>query len=498
MSLNENLNTIKQNILISSANKSDISNLNNDITLRFPNKVFFKPPNFIQLINFDIKLEISTFGNTNNYMILTLDPDDNGDIKDYNVVPHFSPYIQDDLTLAAVFEAALNVEVTEFINPSLTEYPAGGGPNPEIPPVPDVNDDTYTGLSFACVYTTIEIIINNYNIEQDDSTSIFSISATRPVKLQFDVKDSIGPLMGFGNGIYNNVTNLEGTSVQSIEKYNSITLFNDSKASLNNLLIPFPNYNDINCKMELFDSTNTRILNLDNPGNPLDYINDPGDTTISLGIGGTSYYYTNMWDILEVLEIELNRYSSYFTPEALFRISYDYVNHKVTIENTAGSPPARWGFSFGFSQIDNGVRDTAGSLHKTLGFHQDKFIGQYSYTSMLETKAFDRIFAEDYILLCSDLIGNNSDRNVIGISNGNSIKSNNILFAIPLSLSNNFSPNEISNYTLNIESSNFSTGYKEQIFSDSSPAEISFYIRLLSGRHISSTCSWTALISFQY
>jgi len=498
MSSNENLGSIKQNILISSSNKSDISNLNNDIILRFPNKVFFKPPNYIQLINFDIKMEISTFGNTNNHIILTINPDDNGDIKDYDVVPHFNPYIRDDLTLAAVFEAALNVEVTEFINPSLTEVPGGGGPNPDIPPVPDASDDTYPGLSFTCVHTTIEIIIDNYNIEQDDSTSIFNITATRPVKLQFDVKDSIGPLMGFGNGVYDNVTKLEGTSVQSIEKYNSITVFNDTKASLNNAIPVYPNYNDINCKMELYDSNNIRIPNIDYPGNPLDYINDPGDVTISLGDGGTSYFYENIWFVLELLEIELNRYSTSFTPEAEFKVLYNYAEHKVTIENIGGTVPARWGFSFAFSKIDDGVRATSGSLHKILGFEQRTFLGQTSYTSMLETRIFGRVFAEDYILLCSDLISNNSDRNVIGISNGNSIKSNNILFAIPISRARNFSPNEIENYTLNIESSNFSIGYKENDFDDENQAEISFYIRLLSGRHVLSTCSWTSLISFTY
>lgn len=201
---------VKQNILISSSNKSDISNLNNDIILRFPTNIFFKPPTSIQLVSFDIQLETTIFGNTNNHFLLTIDPNDNGETIDYNVVPHFNPYINDDQELAAVVEAALNLEVTEFINPSLTQFPLGDGYNPDIPPVPDSSEDTYTGLSFTCVHTAIEIIIDNYKIEQDDSTAIFTITSTRPVTLQFDVKDSLGPIFGFGNGIYRNITNKIG------------------------------------------------------------------------------------------------------------------------------------------------------------------------------------------------------------------------------------------------------------------------------------------------
>lgn len=493
-----NLNSIKQNILISSSNKSDISNLNNDITLRFPNNIFFKPPTTVQLINFDILYEVSIFGNTNNYFILTIDPDDNGDTKDYNVVPHFNPYIDDDQQLAAVIEAALNLEVTEFINPSLTQYPTGDGYNPDIPPVPDSADDTYTNLTFSCVYTTIEIIIDNYKIEQDDSTSIFTIIATRPITLQFDVKDSVGPLLGFGNGIYKNMTSIEGTSVPSIEKYNSITTLNDSKLLFDSIDQPFPNYNDINCKMELFDSNNERIPNLDNPGIPGSYTTNPGDTTISVGVGGSAVYANNIWIILKDLETELNRYSTSFTPNAEFVVNYDYKDDLITITNIGGTTPARWGFSFNFSRIDDGARTTSGSMHKILGFEQELYLGQTSYTSVRKPRIFKNIYADDYILLCSDLISNNSDRNVIGISNGNSVKSNNILFAIPASQSRNFTPINNDNYKLNIESSSFSIGYREGIFSDNNPAELNFYLRLLSGRHIQSTVSWNALIAFTY
>lgn len=492
------IGAVKQNILISSSNKSDISNLNNDIILRFPNNIFFKPPTSIQLVSFDIQLETTIFGNTNNHFLLTINPNDKGENIDYNVVPHFNPYINDDQELAAAVEAALNLEVTEFINPSLTQYPAGGGYNPDIPPVPDSSEDTYPGLSFTCVHTAIEIIIDNYKIEQDDSTAIFTITSTRPVTLQFDVKDSLGPIFGFGNGIYENITNIEGTSVQSVEKYNLITVFNDSKLALDTINNPYPNYNDINCKMELYDSNNNRIPNLDNPGVPGSYDTNPGDSTISLGDGGIAYYYTNIWELLQVLETEMNRYSASFTPAAEFRISYDYRTLLVTIENIGGTTPARWGFSFNFARIDDGVRVTSGSLHKVLGFKQKKYIGQISYTSSVTTKVFDNIYADDYVLLCSDLISNNSDRNVIGISNGNSVKSNNILFAIPTKLSSNFIPTHTENYTLQIESSTFSIGYRDEDFNEDNPAELNFYLRLLSGRHIQSTVTWSALLSFTY
>jgi hypothetical protein len=492
---------IKQNILISSSNKSDISNLNNDITLRFPSKIFFKPPSEVQLVNFSAKYEITLFGNTNNHFILTINPDypyDLGKSIDYNVVPHFNPAIYDDQQFAASIEAALNVEVTEFINPSRTQYPLGGGPNPDIPPVPSSTIDTYPGLSFICSYTTIEIIVDNYQVEQDDSTSIYTITSTLPVTIQFDVKDSVGPLLGFGNGIYENITSIEGTSVQSIEKYNYINILNDSKLFLNNNEFAFPNFNDINCKMDLYNSNNERIPNLDHPGTPGSYNTDPGDTTISLGPAGTNLSYKNIAQLLLLLETELNRYSSSYTPEAVFKISYDYGKDLITIKNIGGTSPSRWGFSFDFASADNGVRATSGSMHKVLGFRQKSYFGQYEYTSVLESRSFDKIFAEDYLLLCSDLISNNTDRNVIGISNGDALKSNNVLFAIPELLTEHFTPVSIEHYTLNIESGSFSIGYKEGEFNNENKAELNFYLRLLSGRHIQSTVNWTALLSFTY
>ena len=447
----ENIGLIRQNILISSSNKSNITNLNNDINLSFPSTLFFKPPTSIQLVSFDIKLETSTFGNTNNYFIITV-TDDLDQTKDYNIVPHFNPYIPDDASLANIIETALNFE-------TYTDYP---------------------GLFFTCTHTSIENIITNYKVEQDDSTSIYTITSSRPVQIQFDVKDSIGPIIGFGNGVYNNVISIEGTSVQSIEKYNTINLFNESKATLT-----FPNFNDINCKMELFDSSNTRIINLDNAS----------DCTISIGTGGNSAFYTDLWLFLLDLENELNRYSGSYTPAANFVITYNYETNIVTINNTTG---ARWGFSFDFAVIDGGARINSGSMHKILGFQQDTYIGQTSYSSIQKTRAFGNTFADDYLLLCSDLISNNSDRNVIGISNGNSVKSNNILFAIPLSKSINFAPPQVNNYTLNIESSNFSIGYREGKFDENNPAEINFYLRLLSGRHVQQTANWSCMISFTY
>ena len=48
--------SIRQNILLSSANKSNVIDLNNDITLNFPSNLFFKAPNYVELINFDLNL----------------------------------------------------------------------------------------------------------------------------------------------------------------------------------------------------------------------------------------------------------------------------------------------------------------------------------------------------------------------------------------------------------------------------------------------------------
>ena len=118
--------------------------------------------------------------------------------------------------------------------------------------------------------------------------------------------------------------------------------------------------------------------------------------------------------------------------------------------------------------------------------------------SIKPSLSFENIFADDYILFCSNISNNTNDINIIGIGNADNIKSNDIIFAIPFSSIRNFTPVDSSFYKIDISNSSFSLGYKNKLFNENNINEVNFYLRTLSGRCISSNCQWNALISFQF
>jgi hypothetical protein len=441
----------RQNILLNSASKGRITELNNDISLRFPNKLFYKSPQSIELLYFNLEYDITLFGNTNNQFNIVI-TDDLGIVTDYRVIVEYPPTINLDEDLAVLVTTALNS-------------------------LPITN---YTGMSFRCTNTAIENIVTNYQIEQEDYTNIFTITATRPCTWRFNVRDSVGPIMGFGNGIYTDTDIIEGTSTGSIESYKTIRSFNES----GNDVSKFPNSNDLNCKMELYDSDNNLLVNITNPGQ---------DVSISINNTVGNIVYTNIGQVLKTVEDAMNLHKNSFTPPANFLVIYDYEFGRVTIKNTTG---AKFGIGFDFTTSSGVV--TSGSLHKALGFLQQTYLGIVEITSIKRAISFENIFSEDYVLLCSDLVNNNSDINVIGIGNGDNIKSNNILFAIPITEVTSFKPIDSQYYRINIESSKFALGYRDNIFSDSNPSIVNFYLRLLSGRHIKSSTQWSALMSLNF
>ena len=436
--------SVKQNILLHSANKNSITDLNNDINIRFPDTVFRKAPVNIELINFNIMCETGLFGNTNNSFNLEYVDDNENLIK----------------TLI-IFEFNIDVKTDEQLAELITTQ---------------LNNLENSSIQFLCTPINIINVITGGESEVDSSTCTYNLSCDRPCTFDFNVKDSIGPLLGFGNGKYENVTIIEGTSTQSIDTYNYVSVYNESYDTG-----IFPNYNDINCKMMLYDSSNQPIINIDNPD----------DTTISIVKSGNLENFKSIGDILFLLKEDMNRYSDQFSPPANFNVTFDYEKNKVTITNTTGQL-----FGIGFNFFDDNIL-SSGSMHRILGFDQKKYSMVNSITSINECRIFENVFVDDYILLCSDIVGNNSDINILGISNGNNIKSNQILFAIPFK-SNSFSPFESHHYKINLDSSRFSKGYRERTFNDNNPNLVNFYLRLLSGRHIKSTSSWNSLLSIMF
>lgn len=440
--------SLRQNILLSNANKSVVTNLNNDITLNFPSNLFFKPPSFLELINFDLSCELLLFGNTNNTLVISF-TNDLGVYKTYIVVVEFSKVITTDYELCQAIKTALNA----------------------------VSYDNYS-ISFDVTESSITNVVTNFKVELDASTTAYSITCTKPCTISFNHKDSIGMLIGFGSGVYENVTLISGTSTQSISAYNYIDVYNDSG---NNGT--FPNYNDYNCKMCLFNSNGTLIPNSTNSN----------DTTISINSELGLTQYDSIGRLLKIIETAMNVYSSSYSPAANFVVDYNYTTNKVKITNATG---AKFGIGFDFDNIGGIV--TSGSLHFILGFEQKSYINITSIESPKTSLTYENTFSDDYILLCSDLSNNSADLNILGIGNANNIKANDILFAIPYTQSRQFSPVDSSFYKVDISNSPFSIGYKKRSFSDTNPNLVNFYLRTLSGRSIAANCQWTALISFNF
>ena len=249
----------------------------------------------------------------------------------------------------------------------------------------------------------------------------------------------------------------------------------------------YTNYDDKNCKMNLYNSNNNLIPNINYPNL---------DTTISLNPTLNSKQYNNIYILLRDLEIALNNYTTLFTPYALFEVSYDYSTKKVNIKNKTGAK-----FGIGFDFLLDGPFKTAGGLHKVLGFEQKVYLGLTEIESIYKPLIFEDCFADDYLLICSDLLstGTNYDINVLGIGNSNPITTNNRTFAIPLSKTNNFRPNNPDHSMVEIVNSNFSVNYNIAPYNNpNTPIPVNFYLRLLSGRHIQMTTQWVMTLKIEY
>jgi hypothetical protein len=437
--------SVRQNILLSNANKSVLYDLNNDIQFNFPSSLFFKAPSAMEMLNFDLKFEIAILGNTNNVITVMYDVEGVEYVEDISL--DYTQNIKTDFDITQVLKQALNSH--------------------------DYHGKTYV---FDVTESSIINVVTNPKIEVDLSTTSYSIKVNKPITISFEHKDSIGSLIGFGSGVYKNVAEISGTSTQSITAYNYIESIN---VSGNNG--QYPNYDDLNCKMCMYDANGAYIPNK----------LDPNDATVSIHPQDGLVRYDNIGALLREVENAMNEYANVFTPAADFDVIYDYTTNKVTISNKTGS---RFGIGFNCSRETGNV--TSGSLATVLGFEQRAYTNNVSFVSPKESLSFENLFADDYILVCSNLSNNSNDLNIIGIGSNNNIKSNDILFAIPMSKTSSFEPRDTSLYRAKLSSSPFSIGYKNKSFNDSNPNLVNFYLRTLSGRHITAACQWTAMISF--
>jgi hypothetical protein len=353
---------IRQNVLLSNANKSNVYNLNNDINLTFPTNLFFKAPQYIELLNLDLNAEINLFGNTNNSFYIEYK-----NVK-HLIIVEYSTALKTDYQLTQAIKQALN-------NPR--------DPTNPVLYLPYTDND----LILDITESSIENIVTNYKIERESFTSAYTLTSNSKICIiDFGHKESIGPIIGFGNGKYtlnsSNNYSAGGTSTQSISAYNYIDVINSSGSTpINEPSGPFPNYSDVNCKMVLYDS-NKRII-------PNKF--KENDTTISLNFSIGLKQYENIGEVLDLIEDQLNEYSSYFSPAATFVVSYDNITKKITLKNTTG---AKFGIGFDFNNI---TRDRAMYSTNGINWYPSSTVNNHDWRSA----AYARISNNDIIVAVS-------------------------------------------------------------------------------------------------
>jgi len=203
----------KQNAVINSYNVNIYNQVNNDITLCFNPELFRKKPHKLDLIYFNADCRATLCGNTNNTILVTIIDEFNISTT-YVIAVECCHMVMTDQDLADEITRALNNQIYNNYN-----------------------------IEFLCFAMNYENIITNAHIEQEDYTATFTILASNYCTLSFNHKDSIGPLIGFGYGIYDDLTpilGITGIHVPSMITYNYIQSYNNSGYTQFNLPNPLP------------------------------------------------------------------------------------------------------------------------------------------------------------------------------------------------------------------------------------------------------------------
>jgi hypothetical protein len=319
------------------------------------------------------------------------------------------------------------------------------------------------------VYRDNSDLLGNYTIFTDNGVEFL---------LDFSNKNSLGPLIGFGNGIYTGATSYKSGNVPPIYTYESIRVSNKAHDSTFN---EYDQPTDIACKMDLYDSDDVLIAN----------ILDPRDTTISLPI--TDGYIYNIKEFIDYLDAQLNLYSSSFVDNPIFSVSFDDQTLKFTISN---STDALFGIGFRFDRGDG--RNNYGSLHRHLGFNKNIYLGYTSITSVNTASIFENAYISEYLLICSDLIKYNYDASLIMTESQGNATFYESLFAIPTSsliYNNAFAPTFENEYRIRINASLLAKQYNENL---PDAKKINFYLKTSSGRHIKLNTQWSIKFDIEY
>jgi hypothetical protein len=439
------MNLNKKLFNVSNLNRDTEEDINNDITVTFPDGIFSGKIESIALKHLYIDYDYEILGSSNNQMTVTY-PATGIPVPITIDLDAINDTIRTDDELVLVIADAINTSLGLF----------------------NVFQVYYDNIVFyqQDIYRDSSRLLSSFTIFTSNNV---------PFNLDFSNKLSIGPLLGFGNDIYKNNFIYQGGNIPSLGAYNSIRVIN----SAYNTFKTYDRFVDTACKMMLYDSNNQLIVNKI----------DARDTTISLPIAN-GYIYS-IGQFIKYVEEALNEYKNEFTPSANFKVSFNYSTYKFTIENITG---ARFGIGFVFN--NNGYNNY-GSMHRELGFNKTNYLYVTSITSIQFASIFDKSYNNDYILICSDLIKNNFDEQLMVLGSSGSYSGYESLFTIPISeiQDHSFTPLHKEDYQVRINASLFSKKYNENI---SSPKTVNFYLKSSTGRHIKMNAQWSVNIMINY
>ena len=440
--------TDKRTFIVSNLHRDETGDINNDVTITLPDSIFSGKVEAINMKQMYIDYSTETIGISNYSFYISYPAANTPILISLDINQSNSAIIKTDGDLASLIALSINTAlgVTVF----QTYY------NPIITYAADVYRDN---SELLCSYT----IFTNNNVD---------------FVLDFSPKQSLGPLIGFGNETFLGSYSYKGGNIPPIYPYEAIHISNQA---YNTTFKQYDQSTDIACKLDLYDSNNVLIPN---------YL-DHRDTTISLPIANG--YIESINEFIQYLETELNRYSSnYFSGSPTFSVYFDLQSYQFTISNNMN---VKFGIGFRFDRSDQS--NNYGSLHRHLGFDKRIYLGYTSITSIREAKIFDRAYVSEYLFVCSDLITYNYDASlIVAESAGNSSQYESI-FTIPTSqiINNSYSPVFVDEHRVRINASMLAKRYNEGL-SDSKT--INFYLKVSSGRHIKLNTQWSIKFEIEY
>ena len=438
----------KRTFIISNLRRDGNAENNNDITIQLPDSIFSGNVEAINLKHMYVDFETEIIGNTN-YEFKIAYPTTSTPISiKLELNRSSSTIVKTDIELARLIATSINTKLGVTVFQTFFDL--------------QINFD-------RDIYRDNSALLGSYTIFTDNNT---------PFNIDFSSKNSIGPLLGYGNEKYTNLSSYQGGNIPSIAPYESIRIMNKA---FDPTFKQYDALSDLACKFDLYDNAGQLIEN---------YL-DPRDTTISIPI--FDGFISSIYEFNHLIETEMNRYSNAFPDNPTFSIFYDIQTNKFTISNDKN---CEFGIGFRFNRPTGGINNY-GSLHRHLGFHKQIYLGYKSITSIYPAKIFETAYINEYIFVCSDLIRHNYDSSLIISESRGKASQYESIFTIPIDsiVNNAYTPQFENEHRVRINASRFAKRYNESL---PDPKTINFYLKLSSGRHIKLSTQWSIKLEIEY